>query len=102
MKAADLLKGIPKLRVLVVGDLCLDQWCYYDPALAIPSAETGIPRIAVVHSHRTPGAAGTVASNLKSLGVSQVSILSLIGDDCHAHELLRVLQQNDISSELIL
>ena len=59
MKAADLLKGILKLRVLVVGDLCLDQWCYYDPALAIPSAETGISRIAVVHSHRTPGAAGT-------------------------------------------
>ena len=34
MTAAEILDGIAKLRVLVVGDVCLDRWCRYDPALA--------------------------------------------------------------------
>ena len=37
-------------------------------ALADPSRETGIPRIAVVSTEVTPGAAGTVANNVAALG----------------------------------
>ena len=59
------------LRALVVGDVCLDRWCRYDPALAEPSRETGIPRIGVVATEVTPGAAGTVANNLAALGAGQ-------------------------------
>ena len=29
----------------MVGDICLDRWCTYDPATSEPSAETGIPRL---------------------------------------------------------
>ena len=54
----------PRLRVLVVGDFCLDVWCRYDPAQALPSRETGIPRTAVVSYESTAGAGGTVANNL--------------------------------------
>lgn len=92
---------MPGLRVLIAGDLCLDSWCYYEPSLAVPSAETGIPRLAIVRSEFTPGAAGTVANNLVSLG-AQVSILSLIGDDGHGFELLRALEQRNIAANLLL
>src|SRR5207253_11338742 len=54
--------AIPNLRALVVGDVCLDRWCRYDPALSEPSRETGLPRVAVVSTEVTPGAAGTVRS----------------------------------------
>lgn len=101
MTASDLLQKMPSLRVLIVGDLCLDSWCYYDPSLAVPSAETGIPRLAIVRSEFTPGAAGTVANNLVSLG-AQVSVLSLIGDDGHGFELLRALKQRRIAADLLL
>lgn len=101
MTASDLLKKMPGLRVLIVGDLCLDSWCYYDPLLAVPSAETGIPRLAILRSEFTPGAAGTVANNLVSLG-AQVSVLSLIGDDGHGFELLRALRQRNIGADLLL
>jgi rfaE bifunctional protein kinase chain/domain len=101
MTALDLLKKMTSLRVLIVGDLCLDSWCYYDPSLAVPSAETGIPRLAIVRSEFTPGAAGTVANNLASLG-AQVSILSLIGDDGHGLELLRALAGRNIAADLLL
>ena len=61
MTVPDILTAIRSLRCLVVGDVCLDRWCQYDPALALASAETGIPRTAVVATEVTPGAAGTVA-----------------------------------------
>ena len=37
-------------RALVIGDICLDRWCRYDPSLAEHSRETGIPRIAVIET----------------------------------------------------
>jgi bifunctional ADP-heptose synthase (sugar kinase/adenylyltransferase) len=64
MTTREILAAFPKLRTLVVGDVCLDRWCRYDPALAEPSRETAIPRIAVVSTETTPRAAGTVVNNL--------------------------------------
>lgn len=101
MTASELLEKISRLRVLIVGDLCLDQWCYYDPSLAVPSAETGIARLAIVRTEFTPGAAGTVANNLASLGIAQVSLLSLIGDDGHGFELLRAMNGRGIAANLL-
>jgi rfaE bifunctional protein kinase chain/domain len=102
MTAADYLANIRKLRVLIVGDLCLDHWCRYEPGLAERSAETGIPRLAVTRTERTPGAAGTVAANLHSLGVEEVSVLGVVGDDGHGHELIRALNALDIGTDLVL
>lgn len=98
MNAPEILHALPTLSVLVVGDICLDRWCYYDPALSEPSRETGIPRIAVVASETTPGAAGTVASNLASLGVGRVTVVGAIGFDGHGFELIGSLQAKGIDS----
>ena len=43
MNAERISKKMRDLKVLVVGDVCLDRWCYYDPDLSEPSRETGIP-----------------------------------------------------------
>ncbi len=75
MTTREILDALPRLAVLVVGDVCLDRWCTYDPSLAQPSRETGIPRIAVTESHVTAGAAGTVANNVAALGAGSVAIL---------------------------
>jgi rfaE bifunctional protein kinase chain/domain len=91
-----LLGSIAGLRALVVGDICLDRWCMYDPSLAEPSRETGIPRIAVMSYEATPGAGGTVANNLIAMGVKQVSVLGVQGDDGAAFELRRALAANGI------
>jgi rfaE bifunctional protein kinase chain/domain len=89
MTTAEILAEFPKLRALVVGDIALDRWCRYDPALADPSRETGIPRTAVISTEVTAGAAGTVANNLTALGAGQVAVLGLIGDDGFGFELAR-------------
>lgn len=102
MNPADILQALPRLSALVVGDVCLDRWCRYDPALADPSRETGIPRIAVISTEITPGAAGTVASNLKALGVGRVAILGIRGNDGNGFELMQALARRDIDSSAIL
>jgi rfaE bifunctional protein kinase chain/domain len=98
----EILAAFPSLRVLVVGDVCLDRWCTYDPALAEESRETGIPRIGVVSTDVTPGAAGTVANNLAALGAGRVDVLGMVGDDGFGWELKRALAAGGISPELLV
>jgi rfaE bifunctional protein kinase chain/domain len=102
MTAREILENIKKTTVLVVGDICLDRWCDYDPALADPSRETGIPRIAVTRTVCTPGAAGTVAGNLASLQAKKVAVLGLIGDDGFGFELEKSLEERKISPEPVV
>ena len=102
MTAAEILAGFPKLRALVVGDICLDRWCRYDPTLADKSRETGIPRIAVVSSEVTPGAGGTVAANLAALGAGEVAVLGVVGYDGFGYELEGSLAARGISRDLLL
>ncbi len=102
MTSAEILKRIPELRALVVGDICLDRWCRYDPRLAEPSRETGIDRVAVIAAETTPGAGGTVANNLAALGCGKVSVLGVVGDDGHGYELRAALEKRGIDQSLLV
>jgi rfaE bifunctional protein kinase chain/domain len=102
MTAKEILEEIPKLSVLVVGDICLDLWCRYDPALAEPSRETGLPRTAVTSVESTPGAGGTVANNLRALGVERVAVLGAIGEDGFGWELSRALERRGVSTDMLV
>jgi rfaE bifunctional protein kinase chain/domain len=97
-----ILEQFAKLRVLVAGDVCLDRWCRYDPALADPSRETGIPRVGVVATEVTPGAAGTVANNVVALGAREVAVLGMVGDDGFGYELRSALAARGISHDLLV
>lgn len=100
--AAEILESFPKYSALVVGDICLDRWCVYDPATAEPSRETGIPRIGVVSTEVAPGGGGNVANNLASLGIGRAAVLGVLGDDGFAHELTRSLNARGISTDLLV
>jgi rfaE bifunctional protein kinase chain/domain len=102
MTTEEILAAFSKLSALVVGDICLDRWCTYDPATSEASRETQIPRIGVVRTEVTPGAGGTVANNLVALGLGRVSVLGVAGDDGHGLELKRALGQRRISSEMLI
>ncbi|MCX6636389.1 MAG: PfkB family carbohydrate kinase [Acidobacteria bacterium] len=99
MTVPEILAALPTLSALVVGDICLDRWCTYDPATAEPSRETGIPRIGVVRTEVSPGAGGTVANNLAALGVGRVAVLGAVGDDGFGFELRRALEARRIRAE---
>jgi rfaE bifunctional protein kinase chain/domain len=102
MNAGEILDRIRSLSVLVVGDICLDRWCTYDPLAAEPSRETGLPRTAVCRNVVTAGAGGTVANNVVALGVRRAAVLGVVGDDGHGYELRRQLQRTGIQSDLLV
>jgi rfaE bifunctional protein kinase chain/domain len=102
MTTAEILHAFKKLKALVVGDICLDRWCTYDPATSEPSRETGIPRLGVVSTEVSPGGGGTVANNLAALGTTQVAALGICGDDGFGFELVRALNQRGISPSLMV
>ena len=101
-EVADILSAFPRYSALVVGDICLDRWCTYDPATAEPSRETGIPRVGVVSTEVAPGAGGNVANNLASLGIGRAAVLGVLGEDGFAHELMRSLNARGISTDLLV
>jgi rfaE bifunctional protein kinase chain/domain len=102
MNAAAILESFRGLRVLVAGDICLDRWCRYDPREGLPSRETGLPRVGVVSTEVTPGAAGTVANNLAALGAARVAVLGVVGEDGFAWELDRALGARGIDAGLLI
>ena len=102
MTTAEILDGFKKLKALVVGDICLDRWCTYDPATSEASRETGIPRLGVVSTEVTPGGGGTVANNLAALGAGTVAVLGIRGDDGFGFELVRALNQRGVTANLMV
>jgi rfaE bifunctional protein kinase chain/domain len=102
MKIAEILDALRRQSALVVGDICLDRWCAYDPAAAEPSRETGIARIGVIATEVSPGGGGAIASNLVALGVGRVGVLGAVGEDGHGYELRQALESREISAELLL
>ncbi len=80
-----------KLRIVVVGDFCLDRYLEIDPKLAEDSIETGLPVHNVTRVRSQPGAAGTVLNNLVALGVGEIQLFGFCGEDGEGYELLRAL-----------
>ncbi len=102
MTPADVLAHAGNARVLIVGDICLDRWCRYVPALAEVSRETGIPRCAVAETSISPGAGGTVAANLAALGAGRVAVLGIVGTDGFGRELRSALAALGIEGDLLV
>src|SRR5207253_2803373 len=88
-----ILARLPNVSLGVVGDLFLDRYLDIDASLTEPSLETGLDAYQVVRVRACPGAAGTVINNLVALGVGEVSIVSVIGDDSEGYELRRALAE---------
>ncbi|MCK4452227.1 MAG: ribokinase, partial [Anaerolineae bacterium] len=97
----ELLNRFLHLHVLVVGDFFLDKYLIIDRRLSEVSLETGLEAYQVVEVHCSPGAAGTVTSNLRALGV-KVTALGVIGDDYESYELKRGLAERGVDIEPLI
>ena len=89
-------------KVGVVGDLGLDAYWYADMTRSLLSRETPhFPR-PVVREAYAPGAGANVAHNLKVLGVGQVAVFSVLGDDWRGATLRRELAGRGIAVEHLI
>lgn len=100
-RLAEILSGYARTRVLLVGDFFLDRYLEIDRSLAEVSLETGLEAHQVVRVRASPGAAGTVASNLRALDVGVVA-LGVVGDDGEGYELLRGLRERGVETDALI
>ncbi len=90
-RAKKILNKLPELRIGVLGDFFLDRYFEIDASISEISIETGLPAHQVTGKRLSPGAAGTVVSNLCALGVGHVFCIGAIGMDGEGYELKRAL-----------
>ncbi len=80
-------------RVLVVGDVMVDEWVWGRVSRISPEAP--VPVVAV-HDHSfTLGGAGNVANNLVAIG-AKVSFAASVGDDAEGRRVLDLLDAIDV------
>lgn len=90
-----MLRRFGRLRVLVIGDMMLDQ--YLMGRVSRISPEAPVPVVDVQSEKFFPGGASNVARNLRSLG-GKVSLLGVIGADATGRVLAAALRKQGIDT----
>ena len=85
-------------KVLVAGDVMLDQYWFGDVSRISPEAPVPVAKIGQTE-HRAGGAAN-VARNIAALG-GQAALLAVVGEDEAADTLSELLAQDNIAGHLI-
>ncbi|HUZ49250.1 MAG TPA: D-glycero-beta-D-manno-heptose-7-phosphate kinase [Candidatus Dormibacteraeota bacterium] len=80
-------------RVLVVGDVMLDEWIWGTVSRISPEAP--VPVVAVTDHSFTLGGAGNVANNLRALGAG-VTFVGTVGGDAFADDVRRLLRDEGV------
>jgi rfaE bifunctional protein kinase chain/domain len=88
-----LLKKIAKLRILVLGDVMLDQYVWGDATRNSPEAP--VPVVDIARDSWTAGGAANVALNIASLGAS-CAVAGFIGSDESGVKLTGILREKNV------
>ena len=94
--ARTLFERMRERRVLVVGDVMVDEWIWGSVSRISPEAP--VPVVAVSDHSFTLGGAGNVANNLRALG-ARVTFAGAVGADGFAHYVTDLLADEGIGSE---
>lgn len=86
----------------MVGDFYLDAYWILDKTISTLSLETPWHTNPVVDQRYSPGAAGTVANNLRALEVGTVYTLSVIGQDGFGMTLIDKLKTNGCRTDFMI
>jgi D-beta-D-heptose 7-phosphate kinase/D-beta-D-heptose 1-phosphate adenosyltransferase len=95
-RVRQILSAAQKTRVLVVGDVMLDQFIWGSVSRISPEAP--VPVLDFSRENFMPGGAANVARNLVSLG-TPAELFGAIGRDDAARKLLRLLGEQNIGCD---
>jgi D-beta-D-heptose 7-phosphate kinase/D-beta-D-heptose 1-phosphate adenosyltransferase len=93
-----LVKKFDQLRIIVLGDVMLDEFIWGKVSRISPEAP--VPVLEVKEQEAFPGGAANVARNLASLG-AQVHLLGRIGHDHHGDLLTQLLNEQKIHTTFL-
>lgn len=84
------LEKVKDLKIVVLGDYCLDKYIYSTPEEDDISVETGKTAWQIYQKRMAAGAAGTITNNLCALG-AHVICVGFAGDDGEGYEMKKEL-----------
>jgi D-glycero-beta-D-manno-heptose-7-phosphate kinase len=93
-----ILSQFPNKRVLVIGDLMLDEFVWGRVSRISPEAP--VPVVEVLRESYYPGGAANVARNVRECG-TQVYVMGLIGEDDAGVRLRKILEDTGIHHETV-
>ena len=92
----DIIGGFDRAKVLVVGDLILDEFIWGNVSRISPEAP--VPVVWVDSENFMPGGASNVANNIRSLG-GEVFLAGVVGDDSRGEILQALLRKKGVHCE---
>jgi len=98
-RAGELIGRFPTCRVLVVGDLMLDEFVFGTVGRISPEAP--VPVVEVTRDARVPGGAANVARNLAGLR-ARVELAGLVGNDPAGRDVTRMLKGQRIGVSAVV
>ncbi len=92
----NIISGFNQAKVLVVGDLILDEFIWGNVTRISPEAP--VPVVWVDSENFMPGGASNVANNIRSLG-GEVTLAGVVGDDARGEVLQALLRKKGVFCE---
>src|SRR5207248_1284341 len=94
-RAEQLIQNFSSKRLLVIGDLMLDEFIWGNVKRISPEAP--VPVVEVDREGFFPGGAANVARNLREFG-SGVHVMGMVGADTHGDHLKKLLENEAIDT----
>ena len=99
-KLADLVKNLGNAKILVVGDLAIDEMVYGDTERI--SREAPVLIIQHTHTKFILGGASNAAHNVADVNGGKVSVIGVIGDDYQANDLKQAFCEANIDCSSLI
>ena len=99
-KLVDLIKKIGDSKILVVGDLALDEMVYGDTERI--SREAPVLILQHTHTKFILGGASNAAHNVSEINGGKVSVIGIIGDDDQANDLRNAFKEANIDCSSLI
>jgi D-beta-D-heptose 7-phosphate kinase/D-beta-D-heptose 1-phosphate adenosyltransferase len=94
-RLAEIVDTFPSRKILVIGDLMLDEFLWGKVTRISPEAP--VPVVDIQRRATYPGGAANVARNLASLG-AQAGLAGVIGEDVPGAQLVKLLSDGGIAT----
>lgn len=98
-KLFEVINKFDKAKILVVGDIILDEYLWGMANRQSPEAP--VPVLEVKRKTYLLGGAANVANNISAMGAAAI-LMGVIGDDLYSGVALEILKKNKIDTEFVL
>ena len=99
LRIKKIISKFKDVKILIVGDLILDEFVWGDSSRISPEAP--VPVVLVERESFMPGGAANVANNISALG-GRVYIVGVIGKDERGQILEKLLRDKDVDTEGVI